>query len=248
MIEMCLETRKYIRKQNESYAALNMGSLKDHIKNYGRDRDSLDYQEKNDSDAIKNIDRTIWMHLAEKTNLFSLMSAQSQSDWRSRVNYGNDFPEATRENIISTFEELHANKGSIFQQSVLDVAKSLNVYCYKTNKPLKFGKKIIKSMACDSRFGFLSVGYNFTNELNDLERCLDVITGKQAKNHRGEMVSAKLSDHKGFDQLFESLYFNIKFCKNGNAHIIFNDQLYVDGLNKVISLGNSSKVAREVSA
>lgn len=46
------------------------------------------------------------------------------------------------ENILSTFEQLHLNKGEVFERGVINVFKGLS-WDFKTNSPCKFGKKII---------------------------------------------------------------------------------------------------------
>lgn len=87
----------------------------------------------------RNIDRSIWRDLMQRSGMESLMDAQARDEWYKTLEK-NDIPTISEANIISTFEQLHQSKGEVFERGVINVFKGLN-WNYRSNSPCKFGKK-----------------------------------------------------------------------------------------------------------
>lgn len=124
----------------------------------------------------RNLDRSIWWDLMKQSGMLSIMDAQAREQWYSSLEK-DDIPAVSEVNIISTFEQLHLNKGEVFERGVINVFKSLS-WDYMTNSPCRFGAKIIVSglVKCD-RWGF---GLNWSwqrDRLADLERMLMLLDG-----------------------------------------------------------------------
>nr|QTX13798.1 Z1226 protein [Klebsiella pneumoniae] len=73
--------------------------------------------------------------------------------------YSEECPEVTLDNVISTFQHLHASKNETFVTGIIDVFRKLS-RDYKTNNPCRLGKKnyprrcfIHKYLAKPIRFG-----------------------------------------------------------------------------------------------
>ncbi|AYN25534.1 DUF4942 domain-containing protein (plasmid) [Buttiauxella sp. 3AFRM03] len=141
-----------------------------------------------DDAAIKrmkrNLDSGIWTRLMNETGMKTLMSHQQISDWEKQLDTPS-MPEATLENIHASFRALHQDKGQIFEQGVTDVFKKLS-WDYKTNCPCKIGKKIIVNcmVGSASSKNCYYVTDEGRNKLNDLEKMMSILDGRNVPDHR----------------------------------------------------------------
>lgn len=101
----------------------------------------------------RNLDRGIWRDLMKRSGMLSIMDAAAREQWYNSLEK-DDIPAVREENILNTFEQLHLNKGEVFERGVINVFKGLS-WNFKTNSPCKFGGKIIVTglVKCD-RWGF----------------------------------------------------------------------------------------------
>ncbi|MGK3042157.1 DUF4942 domain-containing protein [Klebsiella michiganensis] len=184
----------------------------------------------------RNIDRSIWKDLMKKSGMLSLMDAAAREQWYNSLEK-DDIPAVCEENILSTFEQLHLNKGEVFERGVINVFKGLS-WDYRTNSPCKFGTKIIVSglVKCD-RWGFgLNWGWQ-RDRLADLERMLMLLDGKPVPDNRAD-VTRRLGDHiheNRHSTRYEDEMFAIKYFQKGTAHITFKRLELVDKLNDIIA-------------
>lgn len=135
----------------------------------------------------RNIDRSIWKDLMNKSGMLALMDAQARDEWYNSLEK-EDIPAISEANIISTFEQLHLNKDEVFERGVINVFKSLS-WDFKSHSPCKFGKKIIVNglVKCD-RWGFgLNWGWQ-RDQLADLERMLMILDGKPVPDNRADVI------------------------------------------------------------
>ena len=184
----------------------------------------------------RNMDRGIWRDLMKKSGMLSIMDAQARDQWYSSLEKDN-IPEISEANILSTFEQLHQNKGEVFERGVINVFKSLS-WNFKTNSPCKFGKKIIVTglVKCD-RWGFgLNWGWQ-RDRLADLERMLMILDEQPIPDNRTD-VTRRLGDHiheNRYSNRSEDEMFTIKYFQKGTAHITFKRPKLVDKLNDIIA-------------
>lgn len=64
--------------------------------------------------VTRNIDRGIWRELMQLSGMMSLMDAQARDEWHNSLEK-EYIPAVSEENILSTFEQLHLNKGEVFE-------------------------------------------------------------------------------------------------------------------------------------
>ncbi|EFH4608442.1 DUF4942 domain-containing protein [Klebsiella pneumoniae] len=184
----------------------------------------------------RNIDRSIWKDLMNKSGMLALMDAQARDQWYNSLEM-DDIPAISEENILNTFEQLHQSKGEVFERGVINVFKSLS-WDFKSNSPCKFGKKIIVTglVKCD-RWGFgLNWGWQ-RDRLADLERMLMLLDGKPVPDNRAD-VTRRLSNHiheNRHSNRYEDEMFVIKYFQKGTAHIVFKRPELVDKLNNIIA-------------
>lgn len=131
----------------------------------------------------RNIDRGIWRDLMQKSGMQSIMDAQARDEWYNSLEK-EDIPAISEANIISTFEQLHLNKGEVFERGVINVFKSLS-WDFKSHSPCKFGAKIIVTgLVKYDRWGFgLNWGWQ-RDRLADLERMLMRLDGQLIPDSR----------------------------------------------------------------
>ena len=141
----------------------------------------------------RNLDRGIWRDLMKKSGMLSIMDAQARDQWYRNLE-GDGIPAVSEANILSTFEQLHLNKGDVFERGVINVFKGLS-WDYKSNSPCKFGKKIIVTgLVKYDRWGFgLNWGWR-RDRLSDLERMLMLLDGKPVPDIRADFTR-RLADH-----------------------------------------------------
>ncbi|HOU64485.1 MAG TPA: DUF4942 domain-containing protein [Thermomonas sp.] len=178
------------------------------------------------------IDSCAWQFLMHESGLRSLMDAKARETWDKAIAQG-DIPELTDANIRSTFKMLHDSRGEMFERGVIACFKALG-WCYKTNLPQKFGKRIVVT--------HLTSGYSnqTTDRLEDLNRVLHVLDGKPEPDHRSG-IAAQLSAG-GFSSwsrrvygVCETTYMDIRTFKNGNGHATFTRPDLVERMNLIIA-------------
>ncbi|QMM97054.1 DUF4942 domain-containing protein [Citrobacter freundii] len=184
----------------------------------------------------RNLDRGIWCDLMKKSGMLSIMDAQARDQWYRNLE-GDDIPAVSEANILSTFEQLHLNKGDVFERGVINVFKGLS-WDYKSNSPCKFGKKIIVTgLVKYDRWGFgLNWGWQ-RDRLSDLERMLMLLDGKPVPDNRAD-ITRRLADHihaNRHSNRYEDEMFSIKYFQKGTAHITFKRPELVDKLNDIIA-------------
>lgn len=183
-----------------------------------------------------NLDRGIWRDLMKRSGMLSIMDAQAREQWYNSLEK-EDIPAISKENILSTFKQLHQSKDDVFERGVINVFKGLS-WDFKTNSPCKFGKKIIVTglVKCD-QWGFgLSGGWQ-RDRLADLERMLMILDGKPIPDNRAD-VTRRLDDHileNRSSQQYEDEMFKIKYFQKGTAHITFKQPELIDKLNDIIA-------------
>lgn len=184
----------------------------------------------------RNIDRSIWKDLMQRSGMLALMDAAARNEWYNSLEK-DDIPAISEANILSTFEQLHHSKGEVFERGVINVFKGLS-WNYKTNSPCKFGVKIIVSdLVKYDRWGFrLNWGWQ-RDRLADLERMLMLLDGKPVPDNRAD-VTHRLGDHiheNRHNNRYEDEMFAIKYFQKGTAHITLKRPDLVDQLNDIIA-------------
>ncbi|CAI0697627.1 TPA: DUF4942 domain-containing protein [Serratia fonticola] len=185
----------------------------------------------------RNLDRYIWQDLMKKSGMLSVMDAQARDQWYRNLE-SKDLPAISEESIYSTFEQLHRDKGEVFERGVINVFKSLSWH-YKTNSPCRFGKKVIvTNLVSYNQWGFtLNHSYR-RDQLADLERMLHLLDGKPLPDNRSDLTT-RLYEHiranPQMAKVYEDEYFSIKYFMKGSAHLTFRKQGLVEKMNDIVA-------------
>ena len=183
------------------------------------------------------VDSTGWQHLMTESGMRSLMDAKARHQWDESLEKG-EFPEFTRENIESTFQQLHGSRADIFERGVLEVFKRLS-WDYKTNRPFAFGKRIVVTWLRSSVTGTGdSLGYvnnDHSDQLDDLVRVFAVLDGKPEPDHRNGMWQALNQVCRLSDGDVDTEYISVRCYRNGNGHILFKRPDLVAKMNQILA-------------
>ena len=195
----------------------------------------------------RNLDRSIWRDLMKKSGMLSLMDAKAREQWDRNLE-GDNIPAISEESIYSTFEQLHRDKGEVFERGIINVFKGLS-WDYKTNSPCCFGKKIIVNGLVDhNRWGFrLNWGWR-RDQLADLERMLFLLDGKPIPDNR-EDVTARFGEHitqRRTSEIYEDNYFAIRYYHKGSGHISFKRLDLIDKMNEIIAKHYPGMLAQSI--
>lgn len=182
--------------------------------------------------AAKRLDAMAWDMLMHESGLWSLMDAKAREQWGEKIDK-QEVPELTAENIRATFESLHDSRGEMFERGVLAAFKGLS-WCYKTNLPQKFGKRIHKRV---KYYG--SIDSSALAPLEDLQRVFCVLDGKPEEDRRNGIymrLSGASRADRGYLSRFEhdDEYMSFRVFGNGNAAITFKRPDLVEKMNRII--------------
>lgn len=179
----------------------------------------------------KGVDSSAWQYLMHESGMRSLMDATARAKWDKAISEG-DIPELTAANVRSTFTMLHDGRAEMFERGVIATFKAL-AWCYKTNLPQKFGKRIVLTHLSGT------YGYQKCDQLDDLVRVLAVLDGKPEPDYRGGIYSALTkSGAMGWPTkpgIAETEYLSIKHFKNHNGHVTFKRLDLVEKMNLIIA-------------
>ncbi|OVZ84095.1 restriction endonuclease subunit M [Yersinia kristensenii] len=183
----------------------------------------------------RNLDRDIWRDLMKRSGMLAIMDAQARDQWYRNLE-GDIIPAISEESIYSTFEQLHRDKGEVFER-VINVFKSLS-WDYKSNHPCKFGKKVIvNGLVSYNQWGFtLNHSYR-RDQLADLERMLFLLDGKPIPDNRGD-VTTRLMEHirdNPSKDVYHDEFFSIRYFQKGTAHITFKRCDLTEKMNDIVA-------------
>ncbi|MCC4108329.1 DUF4942 domain-containing protein [Serratia ureilytica] len=184
----------------------------------------------------RNLDRDIWRDLMKRSGMLAIMDAQARDQWYRNLE-GDIIPAISEESIYSTFEQLHRDKGEVFERGVINVFKSLS-WDYKSNHPCKFGKKVIvNGLVSYNQWGFtLNHSYR-RDQLADLERMLFLLDGKPIPDNRGD-VTTRLMEHirdNPSKDVYKDEFFSIRYFQKGTAHITFKRSDLTEKMNDIVA-------------
>ncbi len=136
--------------------------------------------------AAKKIDAWFWSYLLAESGMQSFLDATTREEWRKSIDR-EDVPELTVANIEATFSALYKQRGEMFERGVIEMFRKLS-HDYKTNTPVKLGKRLILEYAVERYHGkdksVHGVAHNASDKLDDLLRVMFMLDGKPELDHR----------------------------------------------------------------
>lgn len=189
-------------------------------------RDTPEWEE-----LIKGFDAKAWEFLMIESGMKTFMSAIDIEAWNASI-LAKTTPELTLENIQATFADLYAKRGDMMERGVLSIFRGLS-WDYKTNTPVKFGKKIIIRLSAHS--GCSLVDHHSGSFIDDLVRFMCVADGKPQPDSRANFCVKYGGKFVVGASAYESDYISIKGFMNGNAHIKLLRPDLVEKMNAILA-------------
>lgn len=186
----------------------------------------------------KYVDSLLWREVLHRTQITSIMSSPQLAKLDSDSSSGK-LPEFNLDNVFATITEISANRRETLLESVESIFRRLS-YSYKSNLPVKFGKKFVVRLASVYRKNDLMFTMSGQiNDLCDLVNMLHLLDGRPEPglSERFRTESYQLSNRHRF---LECRYFKVQVFNNGNGHVVFTpDGLrVVEKLNQLIAEKN----------
>jgi hypothetical protein len=208
---------------------------------------------------VRNFDGAQWQHLLTASGLWTFLDTTAREAWTTHIREGTH-PELNAENVRSTFAMLYEQRGEMFERGVVAIFRSLS-WDYKTNLPVRFGKRLVITHALDPRGPYVS--HTFCNKLDDLIRVMSVLDNSPEPDHRN---GAWHNLHAGLNgkewptttnnivlpapanggpqcdggrrcdvDTGAAGFFSLRGFKNGNCHLTFLRQTLVDEMNRILA-------------
>lgn len=198
---------------------------------YNRDTRILD--EDLGPEVRKRADAAAWDLLMHESGVMTFMDAKARQEWREAIDKCETL-ELTKENIAATFAGLFEQREEIFERGVVRCFRRLS-WDYKTNRPFKFGRRVILYIRSYGHFSHERV-----DELVDLQRVFCILDGKPEEDHRNGLYH-RLSEAERGDRWWKTrgehddVYMHIRWFKNGNGHVTFKRPDLVERLNRIVA-------------
>lgn len=175
------------------------------------------------------LDTAAWDMLLHASGLRSFMDAAARKEWAEAMK-GYEVPALDASSIEATFQSLYTDRQMMVERGVLDVFRRLS-WDKKTNLPERFGNKLIVSHFLNHTGGV----YEGLGGVEDLYRALCVFDGKPVPDHRASLYMAASIAKRDGGRAIENDYMDLKWFKNGNAHIVFKRHDLIEKLNGVLA-------------
>jgi len=175
----------------------------------------------------RHVDRDIWRHLINATDLRSLMDRKAREEFEQGLE--KDVPPATPDNAAATMFDLLGKSDMIFRRGLIEAFRRLD-HAYASNDAFKIGRRAVMTFA-------IGVGGYFNSraadELADVERVFCVLDGKP-EGRGAARAAIDTARHAGAREA-RTPYFFVKWFKNGNMHVYFERADLVEKANKIIA-------------
>jgi hypothetical protein len=189
--------------------------------------------------AHDEIDRITWRRVFDRCGFLALMDHKQREECLASLKRGEKIPPVTRENVLSTLEELRSRSAAVTRSGMVATFRRLSGD-YATNQAFALGSKIIVSRAViterygsysDSRVNDYAIG-----EIVDIDRAFRVADGKRPLEKTGETLYGDLCGAiRRKEKDFETGYFACRWHKAGTLHIAFKRPDLVDKINRWIA-------------
>lgn len=198
----------------------------------------------------KRIDRAVWSHIIQATDLEKLMDRQARDEFRASL--ADDPPAPTVENVRATLGHYMAEAGNILKRGIANAFSNLDRR-FRSHDGFKIGSRVI----LDGLFtadGWRNHGRK-EETLRDIERAFMILDGRPHVEAYagilGQLDTIRYNTPRPV--VIESDWVRIRVFKNGNAHLWFTRDDMVRQVNRCLAdyygetIGEGSDVA-DVSA
>ena len=181
---------------------------------------------------VAEIDRGFWKYVLNISGLFDYMDGEKIREFYHKLD--NEHHEFNYRDVVSLLDSLNKEKDRAFRECLRKATASLNSKA-NLNNPYLTGKIVVNQLFVSGYQGHLSLSIFKREHLNFLEKAFYVLDEKPIPSYGDcvdavlcELVNSKTKEH-------DFPYFNIKWFKNGNAHITFHRTDLVSEINQLVA-------------
>lgn len=176
----------------------------------------------------RDVDRRMWRQTMEISGFNKYMDKVARKEFADSLDRSP--PAFNIDNVRNTLISSYNQADTFMRRGIVELFRSLGAQ-YKTNDAFKISKKIILRNWFTVFCGDLSINYHVEPEMNDLDRVVRTLDGKDFKEHHLSQSMRKVAASKEY----EDEYFKIKAFKNGNAHLWLKRDDITDKINDIIA-------------
>lgn len=202
------------------------------------------YHGKGQADIQKQLHRSAWKAIIEKTGIRKYLSIKRNEELAKRLESG-DLPAVSDEEIITMIQALRENAPDFAKELALEVYDYFRPATHASNWEKSYvtnqrngkydlGKKVIMGWMIRQGYGSnpLQVSYGKEDQLFALDRIFALMDGQPTPTnaYKSPLVDAINTSPDGFG---ETEYFKFRACFNGNLHIEFKRADLLQQLNEL---------------
>lgn len=183
----------------------------------------------------RRIDRGVWKHLIDATELERLMDKQAREEFHRQLQ-GDEFPEISVESVYTALEGFLGQTDEIFRRGIANVFSSLDRR-FRSHDGFKVGHRIVLENAIID--GHWSYYAKKDETLRDVERTFYTLDGQTHPDRLSGIVNDIDQARGGMFNVrqfeVENAYFRVRGFKNGNLHIWFTRKDLVRQINRLLA-------------
>lgn len=185
-----------------------------------------------DDKFVQELDRRLWAQAFDKTGFMQLMDAKARNEFDNSLR--NKPPVFSLENIQTTFLSLAQESDMMFKRGIVNVFLALdNRYRTNAKEPFKVDRRMVVEFVFSIWVrGELRIRHGAEGKINDIDRVLKVLDGKQ---HTPRGLEMAINEAMQRGNVYEDDYLKLTGFKNGNAHITIKRLDLLDRVNELIS-------------
>jgi hypothetical protein len=192
--------------------------------------------------ATQKIDSMFWRQSFERTGMMQIMDAKASKEFQNSLE--REPPVFSMDNIEVQYLTMYQEAEMMFQRGIYEVFMSLDhSYWNNNHEPYEISDRnilrgILDSWSTESSWSKPRLSYYKTDWINDVDRCVKVLTGRK---HEPRELETKINtalleqSEYGPPWIYEDSDYHMKFFKNCNCHLVFKNQDTIDRLNREIA-------------
>lgn len=184
-----------------------------------------------ESGLIHKIDSEFWRLSFKRTGMTQIMDARATRELQQSLE--KNPPAFNMANIESQYLTMYQDADMMFRRGIYEVFSRLD-WNYRTNanEPYQLSAKNIVCYMFDTwtaERGRISLNYDKSAMVNDIDRCMKVLSGR--KHHPHELETKINSAMQERPWIYDDDDIQLKGFKNGNGHLLIKDPKMVEKLN-----------------
>jgi len=192
--------------------------------------------------AKRKIDEAYWRAAFERTRMTEIMDAKASKEFHDSLE--KNPPEFSLVNIENQYLMMYQQADEMFLRGIYEVFRSLDhSYWNNNHEPYQISSRnilrgILDSWSVDWGHVAPRLSYYKSDWLNDVDRCVKVLTGRRHNPRELETsINAALKEQgpDGPPWIYEDDDYHMKFFKNCNCHLVLKNQDTIDRLNRSIA-------------